>query len=149
MRAVVQRVLRAEVRVDGEVTGRIQGGLCVLVGVGQGDATEDARKLAEKVVSLRIFNDHDGRMNRSLLDVGGGLLAVSQFTLWGDVRRGKRPSFTAAMEPQGARQLFDSFCEMSHSLGIRVEKGRFGADMKLDLVGDGPVTLLLDTERQF
>lgn len=149
MRAVVQRVTRAQVTVNEEVVGRIEAGLCVLVGVAAGDADPDARSLAEKVVGLRIFEDDDGKMNRSVLDTGGGVLAISQFTLLGDVRRGKRPSFSAAMEPARARELFDAFCAASKSLGVHVESGRFREHMQVELVNDGPVTLLIDTQRAF
>jgi D-tyrosyl-tRNA(Tyr) deacylase len=149
MRAVVQRVSQAEVRVGDEVTGRIGQGLCLLVGIGQGDGPAEADALAEKVVGLRVFEDQEGKMNRSLLEVGGALLAVSQFTLYGDVRRGRRPSFTGAMAPEPARELFDAFCAAARRLGAPVETGRFGADMQVELSCDGPVTILLDTERAF
>ena len=149
MRAVVQRVTRAAVSVDGEVVGRIGGGLCVLVGVGAGDDEADAAALAEKVVGLRIFEDEAGRMNRALSEGGGALLAVSQFTLFGDARKGRRPSFVEAMEPGRARALFDRFCAGCRALGAVVETGRFRADMQVELVNDGPVTLLLDTKKLF
>lgn len=149
MRAVVQRVRRAEVRVGGEVVGRIGAGLCVLVGVGKEDGEADVAYLAEKLVGLRIFEDEQGKMNRSLLDVGGAILAVSQFTLFGDVRKGKRPSFTEAMEPQAAQGLFEKLCERCRSLGAPVETGRFRAEMEVELVNDGPVTILLDSRKLF
>lgn len=149
MRAVVQRVERAQVKVAGETVGAIGPGLCVLVGVGKGDGEEDARALAEKVVGLRIFEDDEGRMNRSLLDVGGALLAVSQFTLFGDARKGKRPSFMEALEPEEARRLFEAFCASVASAGVEVATGTFRATMKVSLVNDGPVTLLLDTKKTF
>ncbi len=149
MRAVVQRVSRAEVRVDGEVTGRIDGGLCVLVGVGRGDDERSAAVLADKVSGLRIFEDEAGKMNRSLLDVGGAVLAVSQFTLYGDVRKGKRPSFGEAMEPVQAARLFELFCSECRARGLRVETGRFRATMQVELVNEGPVTILIDGERAF
>ncbi|HSC89124.1 MAG TPA: D-aminoacyl-tRNA deacylase [Polyangiaceae bacterium] len=149
MRAVVQRVTRAEVRVGGEVVGRVGVGFCVLVGVARGDDEAAARSLAAKVVGLRIFEDEDGKMNRDLLETGGGLLAISQFTLLGDVRRGKRPSFTEALEPDAARELFDTFCQACREAGAVVETGRFRADMQVELVNDGPVTILLDTARAF
>jgi D-aminoacyl-tRNA deacylase len=145
MRAVVQRVTRAEVTVEGQLVGRIASGLCVLVGVGQGDAEVDATTLAEKVVRLRIFEDSAGKMNLSLLDVGGGLLAVSQFTLYGDTSRGRRPSFGGAMEPARAEELFERFCAAARALGASVETGRFRTHMSVSLTNDGPVTLLLDT----
>ena len=145
MRAVVQRVTRAQVTSEGELTGSIGAGLCVLVGVGQGDAEADATALADKVVRLRIFEDEAGKMNKSLLDVGGGLLAVSQFTLYGDTSKGRRPSFVGAMEPTRAEQLFESFCAACRGLGVQLATGRFRTHMSVELVNDGPVTLWLDT----
>ena len=147
MRAVVQRVTNAQVTVEGEVTGKIDGGLCVLVGVGKDDAEADAATLADKVVNLRIFEDDAGKMNKSLLDVGGALLAVSQFTLYGDTSRGRRPGFAGAMEPGRAEQLFECFCTTARNLGATVATGRFRTHMSVSLVNDGPVTLLLDTAR--
>jgi D-tyrosyl-tRNA(Tyr) deacylase len=149
MRAVVQRVLRAAVSVGAEEVGRIGPGLCVLVGVERGDVEADAVSLAAKVVGLRLFDDEAGRMNRGLLEAGGQVLAVSQFTLLGDVRRGKRPSFGEAMDPEPARALFDRFCEACRSLGAAVATGRFRAHMVVDLANDGPVTLLVDTKKAF
>jgi D-tyrosyl-tRNA(Tyr) deacylase len=149
MRAVVQRVRRAVVTVDTEVVGSVAAGVCVFVGVAAGDREEQAAQLASKVVGLRIFEDDAGKMNRDLLEAGGAMLAVSQFTLLGDVRKGKRPSFGDAMEPEGARALFERFCAASRALGVRVETGRFRADMLVELVNDGPVTILLDTEKAF
>lgn len=148
MRAVVQRVSRARVTVGDELVGEIGAGLCVLVGVASSDSAADADHLAEKVVGLRIFEDDAGKMNRGLLEIGGGLLAVSQFTLLGDVSRGKRPSFVAAMEPERARELFERFCQGCRALGASVETGRFRAEMQVELVNDGPVTILIDTERK-
>jgi D-aminoacyl-tRNA deacylase len=147
MRAVVQRVTSAQVTVNDELSGRIDAGLCVLVGVGQQDVETDATTLADKVVRLRIFEDDAGKMNLSLLDVGGALLAVSQFTLYGDTSRGRRPSFTSAMEPGRAEQLFECFCSAAKSLGVTVATGRFRTHMSVSLVNDGPVTLLLDTDK--
>lgn len=149
MRAVIQRVSRAEVRVAGEVVGRVLAGLCVLVGVAADDTDEDAAALAEKVVSLRVFEDEAGKMNRSVLEAGGGVLAVSQFTLLGDVRKGRRPGFSAAMEPAGAERLFERFCASCRALGAPVETGRFRAHMDVELVNDGPVTILVDTRKTF
>jgi D-aminoacyl-tRNA deacylase len=149
MRAVVQRVTRASVTVEGQVVGGIAAGLCVLVGVGREDTDRDASALAEKVARLRIFEDSEGKMNRSVLDHGGAILAISQFTLFGDARRGNRPSFTSAMQPQRAQELFDGFCDACRSTGVRVETGTFRAHMNVELVNDGPVTVLLDTERCF
>jgi D-aminoacyl-tRNA deacylase len=145
MRAVVQRVTRAEVTSEGELTGQIGPGLCVLVGVGQSDDERAAVALADKLTKLRIFEDDNGKMNKSLLDVGGELLAVSQFTLYGDTSKGRRPSFTGAMEPGGAEQLFEHFCQACRAQGVVVATGRFRTHMSVSLVNDGPVTLLLDT----
>ena len=147
MRAVVQCVSRAQVTVEGELTGRIDAGLCVLVGVGKDDSEADATTLADKVARLRIFEDDAGKMNQSLLDTGGALLAVSQFTLYGDTSRGRRPSFTAAMEPTRAEQLFECFCTAARNLGLTVATGRFRTHMSVSLVNDGPVTLLLETDK--
>ena len=147
MRAVVQRVTSAQVTVEGELTGRIDAGLCVLVGVGRDDDEVDATTLADKVARLRIFEDDAGKMHLSVLDVGGALLAVSQFTLYGDTSRGRRPSFGLAMEPGRAEQLFECFCTAARNLGVTVATGRFRTHMSVSLVNDGPVTLLLDTAR--
>jgi D-tyrosyl-tRNA(Tyr) deacylase len=147
MRAVVQRVTSAQVVVEGELTGRIDAGLCVLVGVGRDDDEPHATTLADKVVRLRIFEDEAGKMNLSVLDVGGALLAVSQFTLFGDTSRGRRPSFGLAMEPTRAEHLFECFCAAARNLGVTVATGRFRTHMSVSLVNDGPVTLLLDTAR--
>lgn len=149
MRAVVQRVTRASVSVDGQIVGAIGPGLAVLVGVAAGDTAASAASLADKVVGLRVFEDEAGKMNRALAEVGGALLAVSQFTLLGDVRKGRRPSFSAAMAPEPAQVLFDAFCAECEKLGARVERGRFRAEMLVELVNDGPVTILIDSERAF
>jgi D-tyrosyl-tRNA(Tyr) deacylase len=149
MRAVVQRVREASVQVDGDVVGRIGRGLLVLLGVGQEDGTEDAVYLADKVVNLRIFADDQGKMNRSLVEVGGALLVVSQFTLWGDCRKGRRPSFAAAAEPEKARSLYQVFIHHAARLGVEVATGRFQELMLVALVNDGPVTLLLDSAKEF
>ena len=149
MRAVVQRVLRASVAVNGREVGSINQGILVLLGVGHKDVRQDAEYMAEKVVHLRIFADEQGKMNRSLLDVGGGLLAVSQFTLWGDCRKGRRPSFVAAAEPAKAETLYEAFIDHARSLGVTVASGRFQEMMEVSLVNDGPVTLLLDSEKEF
>ena len=149
MRAVVQRVSRAEVRVGERVTGAIEGGLAVLLGVHVDDTLDDARYLAEKIANLRIFTDDDGLMNRSVLDAGGAVLLVSQFTLYGDARKGRRPSFiTAAREPL-ARELYERVGREIAASGLRVAFGEFGADMDVELVNDGPVTILLDSSRAF
>jgi D-aminoacyl-tRNA deacylase len=149
MRAVVQRVSRASVKVGDEITGQIGLGLLVLLGVGQDDAEVDAEYLAEKVAGLRIFEDDGGKMNLSVSDAGGAVLAVSQFTLFGDVRRGKRPSFDAAARPERARELYEYFVERVRGLGLRCETGRFQAMMDVELVNNGPVTILLDSKKAF
>jgi len=149
MRAVVQRVSRAQVAVDEEITGQIGPGLLVLLGVGRDDTEADATYLAEKICGLRIFEDAQGKMNLSLQEVSGSVLAVSQFTLYGDVRRGKRPSFDAAAPPEKARQLYEFFVEQVRAHGLRCETGRFQQMMQVELVNDGPVTILLDSGKGF
>lgn len=149
MRAVVQRVARASVTVEGERVGEIGAGLCVLVGVARGDGEEDARGLAEKVVGLRIFEDADGKMNRDVREAGGAVLAVSQFTLLGDVRKGRRPAFLEAEAPEPAERLFERFVQHCRSLEVTCATGRFRTDMAVELVNDGPVTILLDTRKLF
>jgi D-aminoacyl-tRNA deacylase len=149
MRAVVQRVSRAKVTVNGWTSGEIGLGLLVLLGVGQQDTETDANYLAEKIAGLRIFADEDGKMNRSVLDVGGSVLAVSQFTLYGDVRRGKRPSFDAAAPPDQARRLYELLVEKIQAAGLRCETGRFQEMMQVELVNEGPVTILLDSGKAF
>jgi D-tyrosyl-tRNA(Tyr) deacylase len=148
MRAVVQRVSAAEVEVDGSVVGAIGTGALVLLGVTHVDTDADARWLADKIVNLRIFPDERHPINRSLLDVGGGCLVVSQFTLYGDVRKGRRPSFHEAARPEQAQPLYERFALLVREAGVRdVATGVFGADMKVRLSNDGPVTLLLDSQR--
>lgn len=149
MRAVVQRVSRAQVTVNEEIVGQIGLGLLVLLGVGRDDTDADAAYLAGKIVGLRIFEDAQGKMNHSLQDVGGSVLAVSQFTLYGDVRKGKRPSFDAAAPPEKARQLYEFFVEQIRAAGLRCETGRFQETMKVELANEGPVTILLDSGRAF
>jgi len=149
MRAVVQRVSRAEVRVEDRVVGAIGRGLLVLVGIAREDTPETGKVLAEKIANLRIFDDEQGRMNRSLLETGGATLCVSQFTLYGDCRKGRRPSYDRAASPEAARALYESFVESLRALGVQVETGEFRAMMDVELVNDGPVTLLLDSERVF
>ena len=149
MRAVVQRVSRARVTVKDWVSGEIGLGLLVLLGVGREDGEADATYLAEKIAGLRVFEDHDGKMNRSVLDVGGSVLAVSQFTLYGDVRRGKRPSFDAAAPPDVARRLYEFFIQQIQALGLSCETGRFQEMMQVELVNEGPVTILLDSKKEF
>jgi D-tyrosyl-tRNA(Tyr) deacylase len=149
MRAVVQRVSRARVAVNGETTGEIGVGLQVLVGVGQGDTQSAADYLAEKIIGLRIFEDAAGKMNLSIAEVGGAMLIVSQFTLYGDVRRGKRPSFDAAAPPAEANKLYEYFVERVRAAGIRCETGKFQQAMQVELVNEGPVTILLDSSKAF
>jgi D-tyrosyl-tRNA(Tyr) deacylase len=149
MRAVVQRVSRAKVTVNAWTTGEIGMGLLVLLGVGHDDSESDATYLAEKIAGLRIFEDQEGKMNRSVLDVGGSVLAVSQFTLYGDARRGKRPSFDAAAPPDSARQLYELFVECIRATGLRCETGRFQEMMQVELVNEGPVTILVDSAKAF
>lgn len=149
MRAVVQRVSRARVTVGEEITGEVAMGLLVLLGVARGDAEADSTYLAEKIAGLRIFEDENGKMNRNVADVGGGVLAVSQFTLYGDVRRGKRPSFDDAAPAEFARQLYEMFVERIRAAGLRCETGQFQAMMKVELVNEGPVTILLDSKKVF
>jgi D-tyrosyl-tRNA(Tyr) deacylase len=149
MRAVLQRVQQGAVRVDGEVVGAIDHGFVILVGVGHGDGDEQAQWLARKIAGLRVFEDDEGKFNRSLLDVGGGCLVVSQFTLYADARKGRRPSFTGAAPPEIAEPLIQRFAGMLRQAGVRrVEMGVFGARMRVELVNDGPVTILLDTATQ-
>ncbi len=149
MRAVVQRVTRASVSVDGREVGSIGQGLLVLLGVGAGDGPEDVEYMVRKVLGLRIFRDESGQMNLSLLDVQGALLVVSQFTLYGDARKGRRPSFASAAPPDVARQLYESFVERARAHGVPTETGVFAAMMDVSLVNDGPVTILLDSEKLF
>jgi D-aminoacyl-tRNA deacylase len=149
MRAVVQRVSRAKVTVSDWTSGEIGHGLLVLLGVGHDDAEADSTYLAEKIAGLRIFEDNNGKMNRSVVDVSGSVLAVSQFTLYGDVRRGKRPSFDAAAPPDKARQLYEFFVQQIQTLGLRCETGRFQETMQVELVNEGPVTILLDSKKGF
>ena len=146
MRALLQRVERAEVRVEDEVIGRIGRGLVVLLGIGRTDDAPVASSLARRVVELRIFADEEGRTNRSLLDVGGEALVVSQFTLYADARRGRRPGFTDAALPEQAIPLYERFASAVESTGVRVARGRFGAEMAVELVNDGPFTIWLDTD---
>lgn len=146
MKAVLQRVSRADVVVDGKTTGAIDHGLLVLLGVAKPDTTREADYLADKIVNLRIFSDDAGKMNRSLLDAGGALLVVSQFTLYGDCRKGRRPSFDAAAGAEQARELYEYFVAAACRSGVRVETGVFQAHMAVTLTNDGPVTLILETE---
>ncbi|HVP54191.1 MAG TPA: D-aminoacyl-tRNA deacylase [Candidatus Eisenbacteria bacterium] len=149
MRAVVQRVSHSSVKVNGEITGRIEHGLLVLLGVAHQDTEADADYLAAKTVGLRIFEDDAGKMNRSVSDIHGAVLAVSQFTLFGDVRKGKRPSFDEAARPERARELFQHFVQCVRALGLRCETGIFQETMEVELVNQGPVTILLDSKKLF
>jgi D-tyrosyl-tRNA(Tyr) deacylase len=149
VRAVVQRVSRASVTVDGQIAGKIGVGLLVLLGVSKTDTPESASYLAEKIVNLRIFSDNEGKMNLSMLDAGGAALVVSQFTLYGDTRGGRRPSYLQAAPPEEANHLYQEFVRSMQSLGVKVETGVFQAHMQVDLLNDGPVTILLDSEKTF
>jgi D-tyrosyl-tRNA(Tyr) deacylase len=149
MRAVVQRVSRARVTVGDDVVGEIGTGLLVLLAVAREDTEADANYLADKVVGLRIFEDGDGKMNQGVREAGGSVLTVSQFTLYGDVRRGKRPSFDAAAQPEKARTLYEYFVERIRAAGLRCETGRFQEMMQVELFNDGPVTILLDSSKAF
>ena len=150
MRAVVQRVTRARVTVGDRTTGAIDRGLLVLLGAAAGDGAADLAYIVDKIVNLRIFADDAGKMNRSVLDVGGGVLVVSQFTLLGDARQGRRPAFTGALEPAAARALYEDALGKLRAAGVtRVEAGEFAADMQVELVNDGPVTILLDSRKAF
>ena len=146
MRVVLQRVARARVSVDGAAVGQIGRGLLLLVGVGRGDPDEQAGRLADKVATLRVFADADGKTNLAIDDVGGAALVVSQFTLYGDVRKGRRPSWTPAEDPERAAAMVEAFAAALEAHGVSVERGLFGADMEVELTNDGPFTLILDAE---
>lgn len=145
MRLLLQRVTRAKVTVDGDVVGSIGPGLMILVGVGHGDTQEVAQTMASKAVDLRIFRDEEGKTNRSLIDVGGSVLAISQFTLFADTRKGRRPSFLDAAPPDQGNALYETFCTAVEERGVTVAKGIFGAEMEVELVNDGPMTIWLDS----
>jgi D-tyrosyl-tRNA(Tyr) deacylase len=149
MRAVIQRVEKARVLVDGRVAGEIGAGLAVLVGVGRSDVAATAALMAEKIVNLRIFNDEQGKMNRSLLDTQGSMLVVSQFTLYGDARGQRRPSFVQAAPPEVGKAVYEDFVGAVRALGVSVATGVFQAHMSVELTNDGPVTILVDSEKQF
>lgn len=149
MRAVIQRVSKASVKVDGKVVGKIGKGLLVLIGVGKDDNDKDISYMAEKIVNLRIFEDKNGKMNRSLLDIQGEILIISQFTLYGDCRRGRRPSFTDAASPDKGKEYYEKFVEEVKKYGINVQTGIFQAMMEVELINQGPVTILLDSKKTF
>ena len=149
MRAVVQRVSKSSVTVDENTVGEIGKGLMVLLGVEHEDDNNDVNWLVDKIINLRIFEDEEGKMNKSLLDVGGDLLAVSQFTLMGDCRKGRRPSFSNAARPERANNLYEDFVSLARDKGVKVETGQFQAHMMVDILNDGPVTLLVDSKRLF
>ena len=149
MRAVIQRVGHAQVKAADEIIGSIGPGLLVFLGVGKGDTEQDLSYIFEKTVHLRVFEDENQKMNRSLLDVGGAMLVVSQFTLYGDCRKGRRPSFDQACDPKIADAFYEAFVQKARDMGIFTQTGRFGADMKVELLNDGPVTILLDSAKQF
>lgn len=146
MRVVLQRSLHAKVEVDGEVTGHIEKGFVLLVGITHEDTREDVRYVAEKVANLRLFEDADGKMNHSIFEAGGSILSISQFTLYGDTRKGRRPSFSEAAKPDVAKPLWDFFNEELRRLGLHVETGVFGAMMNVSLINDGPVTLIVESK---
>ena len=145
MRAVIQRVSHSSVKVDGEITGEIQKGILILLGVGKGDSDKDIRYLADKIIKLRLFEDDNGKMNLSLLDIGGELLVVSQFTLYGDCRKGRRPSFDKAEYPEQAERLYESFVEYCKRYDLNIQTGRFGASMDVEIHNDGPVTFIIES----
>ncbi len=147
MRAVVQRVLRSSVEVEGSVVGSIPKGLMVLLGVSEKDTSEDAAYMADKILNLRVFDDEEGKMNYSLLDVKGELLLVSQFTLYGDCRKGRRPNYMAAAKPDKADALYQELVQLCRAQNVKIETGVFQADMKVDILNDGPVTLIIDSEK--
>ena len=149
MRAILQRVLNASVKVDGKTIGEIDKGLLVFLGVGEGDTEKDLKYIADKCIGLRIFSDEEDKMNLALTDVGGQMLVISQFTLYGDCRKGRRPSFASSMEPVKAKEMYESFIKYIEQSGIKTEHGEFGADMKVELINDGPVTLMLDSTKSF
>ncbi len=149
MRAVVQRVSSSKVSVDGEVVGKINLGVNVLVGISKEDSVEDLKYIKDKIINLRIFEDENDKMNHSLLDIKGDILAISQFTLYGDCRKGRRPNFMNAKGGEEAKILYDKFIDMLKETGLKVETGEFGAHMQVDIQNDGPVTILLDSFKQF
>lgn len=149
MRAVVQRVTYSSVEVNGEIVGEINNGFNVLLGISKDDTEEDMKYIKEKIINLRVFSDENDKMNLSLLDIKGELLLISQFTLYGDARKGRRPNFMNALGGEEAKRFYDKFIEMIKETGLKIETGIFGADMKVDIKNDGPVTILLDSSKQF
>ena len=149
MRAVIQRIERAAVSVSGETVGSVKKGLLIFLGVGKGDDEQDIKYIADKALALRIFEDGDGKMNLSVTDIGGELLVISQFTLYGDCRKGRRPSFDTAMPPKDANVMYERFVEYIKKSGLKTETGVFGADMRVELVNDGPVTINLDSKKLY
>ena len=149
MRIVIQRVQNASVSVENKVIGEIDEGYMILVGVGEEDSEKDAEYLADKTAGLRLFDDDEGKINLSIKDVGGSILAISQFTLYADTKKGKRPSFVRAAKQEKAERLYEYFMSCLKSAGLRVEKGQFGAHMKIDMINDGPVTILIDSNKTF
>ena len=149
MRAVVQRVTYSSVEVDGEIVGEINKGFNVLLGISKEDTEEDMKYIKDKIVNLRVFSDENDKMNLSLLDIKGELLLISQFTLYGDARKGRRPNFMNALGGEEAKKFYDKFIEMMKETGLKVQTGIFGADMKVDIKNDGPVTILLDSSKNF
>ncbi len=147
MKALIQRILEASVEVEGEIVGSVSKGLLVFLGAGEGDATSDLEYVFSKLIHLRIFEDENGKMNLSLMDVKGELLIVSQFTLYADIKKGRRPSFNEAMKPGPAEEMYERFVEMSKAAGIRTQTGVFGADMKVSIVNDGPVTIMVESPK--
>lgn len=147
MRAVVQRVKNASVRIDGEICGQINQGLLVFLGVSKEDAESDITYISDKITGLRIFEDENEKMNNSIMDINGEILVISQFTLYGDCRKGRRPSFDSAMRPSEAEEMYEKFVEYIKKSGLKTETGRFGADMKVELLNDGPVTIILDSSK--
>ena len=147
MRAVVQRVSAADVKIDGKINGEIGAGFMVLLGVGEGDTDADLKYIADKIINLRIFGDENGKMNLSLSDIGGEMLVISQFTLYGDCSHGRRPYFGDAMNPTDANRMYEEFVEYVRANGIQAETGEFGADLKVTLTNDGPVTIILDSRK--
>ena len=147
MRAVVQRVKNASVRIDGEICGQINQGLLVFLGVSKEDTESDITYISDKITGLRIFEDENEKMNNSIMDINGEILVISQFTLYGDCRKGRRPSFDSAMRPSEAEEMYEKFVEYIKKSGLKTETGRFGADMKVELLNDGPVTIILDSSK--